>query len=88
MAAVSDHHFEHIVALDDHHVVDAANETQDNAPSTDRDAVPHHHCSVGVSDAAYPAAIIGQLATLDPFPPVAFALPSLSAAPLTEPPSA
>lgn len=88
MAAATEHRVESVVALDDHHAADAANEMEGNEPGGDRDAVSHHHCSVGLSDATHPPAIVEPLATLDPFPPLAFALPSLSASPLTEPPSA
>lgn len=68
--------------------VDDADREQGDGPSGDQDAVPHHHCGVGLTDATPPPTAVGLLASLAPFPTQAFALPSLSAAPLTEPPSA
>lgn len=88
MASLAEHGVERHVVLDDHHFADATNQTQDDELGGDRDAMPHHHCSLGLSDAVHRQAIVDHLATLAPFPPLAFALPSLSASPLTEPPSA
>lgn len=72
----------------DHHAIDLSDDGDDAEPDGKGEIAQHHHCNVGLADGA--AAICGQalVGQLDPFPPLASAMPSLTGAPPTEPPSA
>lgn len=88
MAAASEHRAELLIAADVLHVADAADAPRDSEPRADRDAVSHHHCSIGLSETSSPQPLTEQLSVLAPIAPAIAELSSLSASPLTEPPSA